>query len=63
MARPLIVVALAACLAGCGASAWQLALKALEVAVLTAREVHDHHLDGGGGAVCPTPARDAGADE
>jgi hypothetical protein len=30
---------------------------------LTAREVHDHHLDGGGGAVCPTPVRDAAVDE
>ena len=60
MARPLIVVALAACLAGCGASAWQLALKALEVAITTAQEVHAHHLDGG---VCPTPAHDAGVVE
>lgn len=52
------LVALALSLAGCGASAWQLALKALEVAIATAREVHDHHLDGG--ALCETPVRDAG---
>lgn len=57
MARALILVTLATALAGCGASAWQLALKALEIAVQTAREVHDHHLDGG---VCETPVRDAG---
>jgi hypothetical protein len=62
MARPLIVVALAACLAGCGASALTLALKALAIAVDVAREVHDHHLDGGS-AECTTPARDAAVDE
>ena len=61
MARALILVTMAMALAGCGASAWQLALKALEVAVLTAREVHAHHLDGGG--VCETPVRDAGVAE
>ena len=61
MARAMIVVALSATLCGCGASAVQLALKALEVAISVAREVHDHHLDGG--AVCPTPAHDAGVVE
>lgn len=59
--RRAALVALCLCLAGCGASAWQLALKALEIAVLTAREVHDHHLDGG--AICETPVRDAGVAE
>lgn len=60
MARALILVVLSATLCGCGASAVQLALKALEVAINVAREVHDHHLDGG---VCPTPAHDAGVSE
>jgi hypothetical protein len=57
MARTLTLVALSLSLAGCGASAWQIALKALEVAINTAREVHDHHLDGG--TICETPVRDA----
>lgn len=58
--RRAALVALCLCLAGCGASAWQVAIKALEVAINVAREVHDHHLDGG---VCETPVRDAGVAE
>ena len=61
MARALMVLVLSATLCGCGASAVQLALKALEVAISVAREVHDHHLDGG--TVCPTSAHDAGVVE
>ena len=63
MTRRNLLLLLALSCTGCGASAITLALKALAVAVDVAREVHDRHLDGGGGAVCPTPARDAGADE
>lgn len=59
--RRAALVALCLCLAGCGASAWQVAIKALEVAINVAREVHDHHLDGG--AICETPVRDAGVAE
>ena len=62
MARALTLIALSLSLAGCGSTALQLALKALEVAITTAREVHEHHLDGG---VCETPVRvvDAGVAE
>lgn len=59
MARALMVAVAVACL-GC-MDAVRIAMKALELAVVVANEVHAHHADGG---VCETPVRvDAGVAE
>ena len=60
MARPVALTAFLAVLTGCGPDALRAALKALEVAVMVANEVHQHHLDGG--VECPVVLRDAGVD-
>lgn len=61
MARALTLALVVACCGGC-MDAVRIAMKALELAVVVANEVHAHHLDGG---VCETPVRviDAGVVE